>query len=66
MSKYIILDSGIKIFIPSYDNLKKIGSKEKLKEFLQNLENQDIYDMESLQEDMHISRIGRTYYVDDE
>ena len=28
MSKYIILDSGIKIFIPSYDNLKKIGIKK--------------------------------------
>ena len=60
----IILDSGIKIQIPNYDNLEKIGSKKKLKEFLQNMENEGGYVMEDLLQEMTISRIGRTYYVD--
>jgi len=61
---FIFLDSGIKIQIPDYDSLEKIGSKKKLKEFLQNMENEGRYDMEYLLEEMTISRIGRTYYVD--
>ena len=60
----ISLDSGLKIRIPDYDNLEKIGNKKKLKEFLQNMENEGTYDMESLLDETTISKIGRTYYVD--
>ena len=60
----ISLDSGLKIMIPDYDNLEKIGNKKKLKEFLQNMENEGTYDMESLLDETTISKIGRTYYVD--
>ena len=60
----ITLNSGIKIGIPVYDNLEKIGNKKKLKEFLQNMENEGTYDMESLLDETTISKIGRTYYVD--
>ena len=54
----ITLDSGLKIPIPMYDNLEKIGSKEKLKNYLNDLEEQDY----SLSE-IEIFRIGRTYFV---
>jgi len=60
----ITLNSGIKIGIPVYDNLEKIGNKKKLREFLQNMENQGGYVMEDLLDEMTISKIGRTYYVD--
>jgi len=60
----ITLDSGIKIGLPVYDNLEKIGNKKKLKEFLQNMESQGDLVMEDLLDEMTISKIGRTYYVD--
>ena len=63
-TSFIILNSGIKIGLPVYDNLEKIGSKTKLKEFLQNMENLGTYAMEDVLQEMTISKIGRTYYVD--
>ena len=63
-TSFIILNSGIKIGLPVYDNLEKIGSKTKLKEFLQNMENLGTYVMEDVLQEMTISKIGRTYYVD--
>ena len=63
-TSFIILNSGIKIGLPVYDNLEKIGSKTKLKEFLQNMENLGTYAMEDVLQEMTISKIGRTYYLD--
>ena len=61
---FITLESGLKIPIPDWNNLEKIGNKKKLKEFLQNMENEGVYDMESLLDETTISKIGTTYYVD--
>jgi len=63
----IILESGVRIRIPNYDNLEKIGNKTKLIERLEELEAQG-YDIETMQDDpsdpLVISRVGRTYYLD--
>tara|TARA_R100000306_G_C4291394_1_gene100250 strand:+ start:324 stop:530 length:207 start_codon:yes stop_codon:yes gene_type:complete len=63
----IILESGVRIRIPDYDNLEKIGNKTKLIERLEELEAQG-YDIEEMQSDpsdpLVISRVGRTYYLD--
>jgi hypothetical protein len=60
----IILESGIRITIPDYDNLEKIGSKTKLKQLFQKWEDEGTYTMEDILQETTISKIGRTYYLD--
>ena len=64
-TNFIIMNSGLKLGLPIYDNLQKIGNKTKLKEFLDNLESQG-YDIEDMMnsDELPISKIGRTYYLD--
>ena len=63
-TNFIILKSGIKITIPTYDNLQKIGNKTKLEQLFQKWEDDGTYAMEDILQETTISKIGRTYYLD--